>query len=37
LFDDIYTSGSTIISATKLLKQAGVKTVNVAIVAKQVK
>ena len=37
LFDDIYTSGSTIIAATKLLKQAGVKTVNVAIIAKQVK
>ena len=36
LIDDIYTSGHTMIAATKLLKKAGVKTVNVAIVAKQV-
>ena len=37
LVDDIYTTGATIISASKLLKQTGVKTINVAIVARQTK
>lgn len=37
LIDDIYTTGSTIIAASKLLRAAGVETINIAIVARQVK
>lgn len=35
LVDDILTTGSTILAASKLLKSAGAKTVNVAVVARQ--
>jgi ComF family protein len=34
LIDDIYTTGATIKAATKLLKSAGIKTINLAIVAR---
>jgi ComF family protein len=34
LLDDIYTTGATIKAATKLLKSAGVKTINLAIIAR---
>ncbi|MDR2524312.1 MAG: hypothetical protein LBC95_02090 [Candidatus Nomurabacteria bacterium] len=37
LLDDIYTTGATMIAAAKLLKKHGAKTINVAIVARQVK
>jgi ComF family protein len=37
LLDDIYTTGATATAAARLLKKAGVKTVNLAIVARQVK
>jgi ComF family protein len=37
LFDDIYTTGATITAAAKLLKNAGVKTINLAIIARQVR
>jgi len=37
LIDDIYTTGATIAAASKLLLAAGVKTINVAVVARQVK
>jgi len=37
LFDDIYTTGATIIAASQILKKAGVKTINIAIVARQSK
>jgi ComF family protein len=35
LIDDIYTTGATIKAATKLLRDAGVKTINLAIIARQ--
>jgi ComF family protein len=37
LIDDIYTTGETVKSAAKLLKNSGVKTINVAIFARQTK
>ncbi|GHU07564.1 amidophosphoribosyltransferase [Alphaproteobacteria bacterium] len=37
LLDDIYTTGATVIAAAKLLKKAGVQTINLAIVARQLK
>jgi ComF family protein len=37
LIDDIYTTGATIKAATKLLKSAGVKTINLAILARHTK
>jgi Predicted amidophosphoribosyltransferases len=37
LIDDIYTTGSTIRFASKLLKEAGVKTINLAIIARHTK
>jgi ComF family protein len=37
LIDDIYTTGATVIAASKLLKQTGVQTINVAIIARHVR
>jgi ComF family protein len=37
LLDDIYTTGATIKAAAKLLKSAGVKTINLAILARHTK